>query len=124
MKINDKLIKQSKVLWTNPNPNIDFPQQAVDIDLTGYDEIEIIFKVNKYDESIKNVKVPNGKMICMNANYQYGNRGYIGGRVFITQTKTFNDAVSIVKADAFSRSASNDMCIPLHIIGHKTNLFN
>ena len=43
-KTLDKILGKVEVkelLWTNPNPNADFPAQTISLALIGYDEVEI-----------------------------------------------------------------------------------
>lgn len=37
-----------KLLWTNPNPNNEFAPQTVSVDLSGYNEILLVYKLGTY----------------------------------------------------------------------------
>lgn len=119
---------KGKILWTNPNPNNSFSQQLITIStLPDYDEFEVFYYDSISRKAVSSTKFLNGKLVNMMAIFQWGDHGNMGNRNIIWNTDTvlqFNDAVTVIVKDAFSRTADNSLCIPLYIVGYKTGLFS
>ncbi len=126
--INNNFETKGTLLWTNPDPDNSFSQRIVTIPtLPDYDEFEIFYYDSTSRKAVSSTKFLNGKSVNMMAVFQWGDHGNMGNRNIIWNTDTklqFNDAVTVIVNDAFSRTANNGWCIPLYIVGYKTGLFS
>lgn len=104
-----------KLLWSNPNPTSQFAAQTVSLDLSDYDEVEVVSKPYSSDTSYfaSRVKVGNKGMIYSQTGYGSPVRIYGTQRNF-TPTSTgvaFGDGLD------FSASTNNAYCVPYQIYG-------
>ena len=115
---------EGKILWTNPNPSSTFPSKTITLNSDDYDMLKIIW-INDISEQFANVtEVKKG----------YGFRLYdvwagasgVGCR---SRSATRNSDTSFLFDGArftigsLATDFNDDYCVPLYIIGYKTNLF-
>lgn len=125
--IFDTSLSSGQLLWTNPNVNVEFNEQDVNLNGTDFDMIEIFYYDYTGRKGMMSQKIKVGEKCTLTAVFEYGNGGYVGSR-HVSQTSNqtvhFGGAVSIIQTDRFGRQAVNDWCVPVFIVGYKTNLFN
>ena len=120
--LNGSPSEYQKLLWTNPSPSSSFAAQTVSLDLSDYDEIEVICRPYATEASYftSRVKVGNNGMIYSQTGYGNPVRIYGTQRNF-TPTSTgvaFGDGLD------FSASVSNVYCVPYQIYGIKYERVN
>lgn len=110
-----------KILWTNPNPTSSFAEQNITLSSSDYDMYEVVFHGSQTGANTFNTgKIPKG----MNAFLQqtYSTSGAINVR---SRTINYvNDTTFLVIGGLINGSTDNTQCIPVYVIGYKTNLFN
>ena len=113
--INDLYISDKPILvWTNPNPNVNFVGQTVSINLSEYKYIMIVVKANELDSKPRATNiVPVG---------QYNITRIIG-----TNTSAYRDVTATTTGVTFTDGSNlskvyNDACIPYKIYGIKGEL--
>ena len=103
------------LLWTNASPTSDFANQTVEVDLSGYDSIEIEFKFNKAS--------PN----CFVSRHRVGVEsaliGVTGGPTALYPTLRWlnfvTKGVNFFSTISWNLNADNGICIPFKIYGIK-----
>lgn len=115
----EELKNKSKLLWTNSNASSNFDNSLLGIDLSTYDEYEIIFNEST---SFKTKVGYGGKAyIIQDANGNFTGSPYIYLRE-ITSTKsgiTIGACRGQQSGTTGTWSTNNARLIPLHIIGHR-----
>lgn len=117
----NEFIEVKELLWSNPNPTASFAPQTVDLDLSGYDEVEIKFNYSNASNIAASGKGKLNEIIrgcSINGTNTSGL--YISG-VFRDGTVTNNGITfttgSFPRSGGFS--TSNDYMIPIKIYGIK-----
>ena len=122
--INASLTELRTLLWTNPNPSVDFAEQDIVLSSADYDELEIYFSYNATN---------NGTMYCMKMlkasnSYIYyvfptGSGVSVRSRniTFVVDGtyKKYHFGVCSVGTGASAPSTENSICIPRFIYGIK-----
>lgn len=113
------------ILWTNPNPTSNFSPQTLNLDLSNYDEIEIIYRHYKTDATrlFTKVLIPSKQALV------YPELDTSGGFIAIQSREFEVKNTGIVFESGYFKGARNieqndGRCIPLYVIGYKTGLFN
>lgn len=119
-------VELMKLLWENPDPTAEFAAQTIALDLSGYDDLYVI-----YDWAVGNnylysqlVPIDDGRY-CLSGAYPSGTASE--GSASIVRQVTFGNS-GIVFSDAgmgytgSGRTTRNNMCIPLKIYGIKNKL--
>ena len=104
-----------KLLWTNPSPTSEFGAQTINVNLSDYDLIEIMFF-----NGTSNTRIYHSRTITgLGGSISNNETGY---RFF----ETTNTSVSFGNCyqAASSGTITNGVLIPAYIIGYKTGLFN
>lgn len=116
-----------KLLWTNTNQNASFSSQTVSsLNLANYDLIEVYSK-NYASSSYLNttsVRIPKGFNGYLNMIEVDG--AVVNRQVIVNWTSnsiTFNDAKFKSATSTTVATADNNRCIPIYIVGYKTNIF-
>lgn len=115
---------QSFILWENENPTSNFEPQTINLVSADYDMFSIIFT----GAIGENGQYQSNKILKGNATrmgYQADNDS---GLYTYLRTVTDNGDMSMLFADAYevrynARTKKNDRCVPLYVIGYKTDLF-
>lgn len=125
----EEVLDDKKLIWTNPNPTAKFGEQIITVDIKDYDMLEV-FYINYVGDlitsSVKGRMNTAGNKLLLQSIFQHNNKGYIGSRTcwYVNETSLrIGGAVSIISEDSLKRVAVNDWCVPIYIIGYKTNLF-
>lgn len=111
------------LLWTNPNPTdaSGFTGQEINVDLSGYDMIEILF-----NEAFNMTKVHStGKVPKLDSTLQTHFNGVLWDRnyAFSNNKITFGNGHKYNTYNSSTLTDNNGACIPYYIIGYKTGLF-
>lgn len=125
------------LLWTNSSPSSSFSNQTVEIDLSNYDMIEIIYYTDveastwKYQMTTGKLKTIQGDNILIGgyimittadqAPQFFGRRASINVTGSGTKGIVFNDGKNYNGSTYSTRNVSG---VPLYIIGYKTGLFS
>lgn len=118
--------EKGTILWTNPNPSVDFTAQNITLSSSDYDMYEVIFVPSLGTTQEQNAgRVKKGTGTRMSSAYTASDG--VGCRMrtidYVNDTTlTINDGYETKGTSP--QSISNGVCIPLYIIGHKTGLFN
>ena len=111
-----------KLLWTNSSPSSSYASATVPIDLSGYDQIEIIHRygVSTARNASVTVDVGDSGLMLHAGNFNAAS-GYIMYRTFSSNTSgvTFNASYRRTLNSTSAASSSNDYCIPVKIYGIK-----
>ena len=122
--INEIVSLSSKtILWTNSNPTDSngFASQIIDIDLSNYDMIEIL-----YNDAFDLTKIHStGRVPKINSNLQTHFNGALWDRnyVFSDNKIAFGNGHKYNTYNNSSTTDNNFCLIPCYIIGYKTGLF-
>lgn len=109
---------KGKIIWTNPNPSINFPAQTITLDesLDNYDMYAIIFK-----QSVSTLRYFNtGKIIV-------GHGTILGFLTSVTNWRptgtTVSGSVITFEDGRIGNTVDNSYLIPLYVIGYNTGTF-
>lgn len=102
------------LLWTNASPTSSFAAQTVSLDLSGYDAVLIIYKMDTATGTYYSHTCPKG--LTMNLVGFYNYRGRRGATMLDTGV-TFGDGSGA--STTGSMETNNGMCIPYQIFGIK-----
>jgi hypothetical protein len=124
IKGNETLINNitGSILWTNQNPTADFSGQTITLSSSDYDVLEFIWRTDSVGNLSFSEKVMKGK----GTQFDFFSTAIVGRRwsrriLYVSDTSySFNDCY---KLDS-SATMENDNCVPLYVVGYKTNLFN
>lgn len=130
--INELVNARGTLLWTNSTPTAEFLAQTIQLDLSNYDELEIIYYTDVNANEWK-AKQTTGRIPIENDVYtlmgQYifsevtGSHPQLFGRYYKTTSSGVQFEVGR-DYNGSSVSTRNYSGVPLYIIGHKTNIFN
>lgn len=101
------------VLWSNPNPTSDFSAQNITLSSSDYDVLEIFyrgFNNSTWENSVRLTKGGNARLL------------YIAGTTTFYRNCQYTD--DTIYSVANESANTNSRCIPLYIVGYKTNLFS
>lgn len=108
---------ERKLLWTNPNPTVAFSAQTIPLDLSGYDEVEIVGSVSSGDAdwTYFNQRCEVIANLVLQAYY-----GYLNRRIARVRTTGIEFNVGI-KYTTYNSTATEDnsRMIPHKIYGIK-----
>ena len=111
-----------KIIWTNPDPSINFSAQTITLDesLDNYDEYEILVLQSTQNSRLMStgrIPVGHGTIISYNtSSYLYRPTGSsVSGN-----TIYFEDAKGVAGTTV---TVQNDAVIPMYVIGYKTGIF-
>lgn len=123
---NAKVELNGTLLWTNEHPISGFEPQQVTLSSSDYDTIEIYYMDYRGTLNMSSVRAVKGNNISMPTVIMIGNQGYVGVRTceFINSTTLdFNYANAIIQNNAINVATNvTDWCVPIYIVGYKTNL--
>ena len=107
------------LLWTNPNPTSSFSAQTISLDLSKYDQVEIVFKQTAGSTALlttKSMVGMNGKMLA----YGYSDARELDARAYEVTTSgiKFNAGYWILVSDS-TGTANANYCTPYKIYGIK-----
>jgi hypothetical protein len=120
---DEKILSEASgvVLWENPDTNADFAAQKIDIDLTDYNRIHILFRYEKDTDSYF-------EAVCTHKNISFtacGMTNCVAGSTLSDDIHARSFVVSDTGVD-FSTGKTNgnvndrpNYCIPCEIIGYK-----
>lgn len=107
---------KGKILWTNPSPTTEMPADTlIKLLSNDYDKVELIYSLNtgtEYVESITSLKEKNIRMF------------YIASAGSLYRNLIYNGDNSYTLSSVSGASTTESNCVPLYIIGYKTELFN
>lgn len=115
------------LLWTNPNPTSAITGNVTVNNMDDYDVLEIFYYPYINTPIMSSTKAKKGEIINLITIFQSGDHGYLGNRTITyinSTTLRFDVPVSVVLTDNFGRQAVTDWCIPIYIVGYKTEIFN
>ena len=101
----------SEVLWTNSAPSSNFNAQTIQLDLTNYDKIEIIYRYNK--ENLNTYKKVEGQIGYLST------MEWLGGATILSRNFTVNTTGVVFSSGYSGSSISEQSLIPYQIIGYK-----
>lgn len=125
----DNSIISRKLLWTNPNPNVQFSAQSITLSSDDYDVLEIYYydwvDTSGYKDLLcqKTIKGHSTKLqvqLSHNGNSYAGNRRI---RYIDDTTLQVDDDYRIIDNSAFNNAKANYWNVPVYIVGYKTGLF-
>lgn len=122
--------QHTDLLWENASPTAAFAAQTVSLDLNGYDEVEISYRVHSWDGSTeatgqKSVVIPVGDVgILDNACMANAASYYVMSKTRIATVSTTGIAFkgAYVSRTSTSPNGDNNGCVPLEIYGIKHNV--
>ena len=118
LQVDGKIIDGGTLLWENTSPTADFVAQTITLNSDNYDIIDVFFcsnvrsnnKTFEFRRTIKNYDVTLSTVVQNTNTYRV--------------IKFLSDN-SLSVGDGYSATEVQDRrCVPLYIIGYKTNLFN
>ena len=111
---------KGKILWTNPNPTNGFGAQNITLNNNDYDILEVYYYDATSRQFMLSQKAIKGYnfMLISNGRGSTSNQNYDRRCTYINDTQWhFENAYSDL-------GVSNDILIPIYIIGYKTGLFS
>jgi len=123
IKLNDLF---GKILWKNNSPSSNFVNSVITLNSDDYDEYEIIYSSTNSDTMVKSTgRIPKGYSTTLSMSFGTGSAGpYIRFRHCTYEGITKLHFTEGVVAYNSTRPVDNTVCIPLYVIGYKTNIFN
>lgn len=118
---------QVKLLWTNQSPNSSFASQDIQLSSNDYDVLEFIYKPFGTDNNLLSSKTIKGKGANLQTLYKDGTKMDIVFRTatYVNDTTYTISTGNIVQAPGTANIfTTNSQCIPLYVIGYKTNIFS
>lgn len=114
------------ILWTNPDPTSAFAGQEITLNSSDYDVYEIVYTAARSSDNRNYTSGKIRKGIRYNALFvatvQATPSMVARGMTDITATTmTFGNGYA---GTVSSMSSSNDVAVPLYVIGYKSGLFN
>lgn len=121
LQVDGKIIDGGKVLWVNNDITSNFSAQTITLNSDDYDFYEVIFKqTTSIDRAFSSGKILKGYGTILNYHPAQAHYRAIN---YTTDTSLFiGEGVDVPQYG--STSSNNSQCIPIYIIGYKTNLFN
>lgn len=120
-----KIADAGTLVWSNPNPTVSFPAQSINIDGI-YDYVEILYQRDigaRYIRSQKIYKMAEDTPLVH--QQVIGPRHQIYERFcHISSQSVYFDVGRYQYTDNNAMSESNNIVIPLYIIGYHTPMFN
>lgn len=118
------------ILWTNPSPNNNFAATQITLSSGDYDFLEIYYYEWSGDsyswKDLKCAKVIKGYTTVLEAIISYNGKGFIGARRVRYTNATnlqIDTCYSLIIDSAFLTTPTDAFCVPLYVIGYKTELF-
>lgn len=115
------------ILWTNPNPTSAFGPQNITLSSSDYDCLEIYYYDWIDTKRMMSQKVIKGKNILINAIFYANTNVFMSNRPLTYNSDTsysVGNCVALYGSSTFLvDQAINYVCVPLHVIGYKTELF-
>lgn len=115
------------ILWTNPNPSSAFGPQNITLSSSDYDFLEIYYYDWIDTKRMMSQKVIKGKNILINAIFYANTNVFMSNRPFTYNSDTsysVGKCVALYGSSTFLvDQAINYVCVPLYVIGYKTELF-
>lgn len=108
-----------KLLWKNQNPTSTFAAQNILLSSSDYDVLEIFYSYTNSTTQIKSTKALKGKNFILDIYDGYSSKGAIRPVNYTNDT-----TLSVQNSFYNSSTGSAAYCIPLYIIGYKSNLFS
>lgn len=119
-----------KMLWTNPNPNNNFAATQITLSSGDYEFLEIYYYEWSGDsyswKDLKCAKVIKGYATVLEAIISYNSKGFISARRVRYTNATnlqIDTCYSLIIDSAFLTTPADAFCVPVYIIGYKTELF-
>lgn len=116
--VNYKLSK-GKILWVNPNPNADFAEQTITLNSDEFDIYEVVGRSDisqngKWTFSTRALKGTNTRLVyCSLAGIRWW------GRDMYYRENASIEFKNCYYFDISTSRMTNDLCVPLYIIGYK-----
>lgn len=115
------------ILWTNPNPTSVFGPQNITLSSSDYDFLEIYYYDWIDTKRMMSQKVIKGKNILINAIFYANTNVFMSNRPLTYNSDTsysVGNCVALYGSSTFLvDQAINYVCVPLYVIGYKTELF-
>lgn len=115
------------ILWTNPNPTSAFGPQNITLSSSDYDFLEIYYYDWIDTKRMMSQKVIKGKNILINAIFYANTNFFMSNRPFTYNSDTsysVGNCTALYGSSTFLvDQAINYVCVPLYVIGYKTELF-
>ena len=110
------------ILWTNPSPTSDFAAQDVNVNISSYDCIKIIYNYSVGSPFELNTgEIPSSSAgTVLSMLYNSSGINFFTSRIvnFASNKLTFENAIDS------NGNSTNNRLVPLYVIGYKTGLFN
>ena len=120
-------ITSEQILWTNSDPSTTFANQTITLSSSDYDVLGIYYYDYRVTKGMQYAKAIKGEDIRLTTTFWYDNKIYIASRKidFVSNTSLSVDNATGIETDAITTPAvTNAQCIPVKIVGYKTDLFN
>lgn len=120
-------ITTEQILWTNSAPSGDFASQTITLSSSDYDVLGIYYYDYKVSKGMQYTKAIKGEAIRLTTTFWYDSKIYIASRKidFVSNTSLSIDNATGIVTDAITIPVvANAQCIPVKIVGYKTDLFN
>lgn len=118
---------KGKLLWQNPNPNVQFASQNITLSSDDYDVLEIYYYDWTTSKRMKTVKALKGEKILIDASFYSGTDYYVASREMTYNSNTSYSVGNCVSLYGTTTTAIvnpiNFVCVPVKILGYKTGLF-
>lgn len=115
-----------QILWTNPNPTVNFNGQTVELSSSDYDILEILYIDYRANQRVQSTKMQKGNSANLTTIFLTGTQLYMATRQmdYVDDTHyTFDNCHSVTNvAITTLNSSSPAQCIPMLIIGYKTGI--
>lgn len=121
-EVNEKStgLEIKTLLWTNEDTTVEFDAQTISLDLSDYDEVEILYKAYTTGTYYEFIKVAKGLNCVLHTLTDASvNAQRLGSRIatFNDGGVTFNDAYLAVAGGSTSLGVYNNNIIPYRIYG-------
>lgn len=117
-------VEHRTLLWTNPDPTVAFAAQTIELDLSGYDEIELEYiDFVQHQNVMPLLHIPIGDR--GNMNIMIGNNSYSTGLMFTAERRFLVTSTGVEFESGYGTptgydlTARTDTCIPRKIYGIK-----
>ena len=111
-----------KILWTNPDPTSEFSAQTITLSSNDYDLLEVFYKKTTNDMFVNSTRFFKGTSSLL---FQIDISFVIFERTISDATDTtLTFTEGKIRTTQGTITTQNSRCIPLYIVGYKTDLFN
>lgn len=117
--VDDNFQSSGKILWTNPNPTVDFPQQDITLSSSDYDILDFYFKSSKGNNYMLHNRTLKGYSAIL-FSVSVAQSPYVQRRY----ADYVNDTTYNIKGMEGAWGGDEGNLLPMYVIGYKTGLFD